>query len=128
MNMTQDDHAAVGRLLKARWRGLAGRAGLVKEGRGYWVLPPGKTIKDVPELVRAWAFAGLDVEAMPKSFAIFEARLITAWGRRLVERVEARPDGVAAGIYDEVVKQISFPDYVDGSTLGELPSGKGVLQ
>ena len=116
MNMTQDDHAAVGRLLKARWRGLAGRAGLVKEGRGYWVLPAGVAASAIPELVRAWAFAGLDVAEIPKSFAIFEARLITAWGRRLVERVEARPDGVAAGIYDETVKQIVFPEFVDDDT------------
>jgi hypothetical protein len=105
MNMTVDDHAAVGRLLKARWRGLASRANLEKAGRGYWVLPVGTTVDMVPELVRAWVFSGLKVDEIPKSFAIFEARLKTAWGRRLVERVEARPDGVAAALCEEEIRQ-----------------------
>lgn len=112
MNMSTDDHAAVGRLLKARWRGLAGRAGLVKQGRGYWVLPAGTTVEMVPELVRAWVFAGLPLADIPKAFAIFEARLMTAWGRRLVERIEARPDGKAAALYDEEIAQAKQEDFL----------------
>jgi hypothetical protein len=105
MNMTDHDHAAVGRLLKARWRGLASRANLEKAGRGYWVLPAGTTVDMVPELVRAWVFAGLALSEIPRAFAIFEARLVTAWGKRLIERIEARPSVELGGTEEKEALQ-----------------------